>query len=354
MSKSKSVFLDIIRLLAALVVVYSHCMDFFYANHDKSASRLYNMAHFAVVIFFVLSGYVIGYTTKINNRGPVQYAIARLSRLASMVIPALTFTFIIEISLSFINPEFLEEFQRGPSTPRYFISAFFLNELWFFSSAPPLNGPLWSVSFEFFYYFIFGVYFFSKGFKNKIICTGIVCFIAGPKIIATFPIWLAGYYAYTKSDYESKAKNILVFVIAIAATYACYLFIPPIPHEIGHKPFYMANQFLTDWAVGLIFAFSLWAFPMKEFANIPIIWVKKIRRMADFTFPIYVLHYPSLLFCKGVLMDRMSINYQIFISLSFTLFISIVLGATFEHYRSKWTMLFSNIFAKNKILKIVK
>lgn len=103
MTKLKSVFLDLCRLMAALIVVYGHGMDFFFPNHNKAPHLLYNIAHLAVVIFFVLSGYVIGFTTNSNNRGVFKYSVARLSRLTSIVIPALLFTFFVEIGLSKIS-----------------------------------------------------------------------------------------------------------------------------------------------------------------------------------------------------------------------------------------------------------
>ena len=348
MDKLKSVFLDVCRLIAALIVVYGHGMDFFFPNHNKDPRLLYNMAHFAVVIFFVLSGYVIGYTTKSNNRGPFKYALARFSRLTSVVIPALIFTFIVEISLSYLSPHFITEFQRGVSTPRYFISASFLNEIWYFSSAPPLNRPLWSVSFEFFFYFIFGVYFFTKKFKLKVIFTCIACLIAGPKILILFPVWIAGYMAYNYSSTCVNIKNFYLFFISTLFIYASYLYVGPIPFKIGSKPFYFANQFVTDWITGFLFAFSLWVFPEKCFFEIPDLWVKVIRKIADFTFPIYVLHYPTILFCKGALVVGLSVKAQFYVSMSLALAVSILLGHIFETYRYLWRNFFSFLFYKLK------
>jgi peptidoglycan/LPS O-acetylase OafA/YrhL len=58
--------------------------------------HLWLPSHLAVMVFFVLSGCVIAYTTFQRHPGDVQkYIIARLSRLYSVVIPALILTGIL-------------------------------------------------------------------------------------------------------------------------------------------------------------------------------------------------------------------------------------------------------------------
>lgn len=61
-----------------------------------------------------------------------------------------------------------------------------MNEFWMFNSAPRINGVLWSVSFEFFFYFIFAVCFFTKGVVKKVLFTVMACLFAGPKILLMF------------------------------------------------------------------------------------------------------------------------------------------------------------------------
>jgi peptidoglycan/LPS O-acetylase OafA/YrhL len=50
----------------------------------------------AVDVFFVLSGFVIGYATDSRERTPLTYAINRLARIYSVAIPALAATFILD------------------------------------------------------------------------------------------------------------------------------------------------------------------------------------------------------------------------------------------------------------------
>lgn len=209
MVAQKSIFLDFIRILAALIVFYGHAILLFFGDINSNPFYVPNMRHFAVVIFFVLSGYVIGFTTKTNNRGAKQYAVARLSRLCSIVIPALIVSFFIECILNYLasNSFHIEVI----SILRYLITASFMNEFWMFSAAPRINGSLWSVSFEFFFYLIFGMFLFTKNKLNKLIYTSLACLFAGPKILLMFPIWIAGYLAFICNSKILKFKSYLLF-----------------------------------------------------------------------------------------------------------------------------------------------
>ena len=69
LSKSTSLILDILRLSAALTVAFFHCFLLMFTKNNSTISFFSDLAHFSVIIFFVLSGYLIGYTTTNNNRG---------------------------------------------------------------------------------------------------------------------------------------------------------------------------------------------------------------------------------------------------------------------------------------------
>ena len=160
--------LDTLRLCAALVVLILHARDQWFPSFKHIPTMPGNATHAAVVVFFVLSGYVIAHTTTNNNRGLSQYTQARLSRLYSVLLPALVITAIIEYTVAGIAPTLHDAYSRGTSWPRYIIAAMFLNETWFIANGPLINGPLWSLCFEFWYYIIFGLYFYSKKNGNQL------------------------------------------------------------------------------------------------------------------------------------------------------------------------------------------
>jgi peptidoglycan/LPS O-acetylase OafA/YrhL len=128
--------------------------------------RLGNYGAVGVIIFFVLSGYVIAYvlSTRENSIGP--YFSNRISRLYSVALPALILTFTLDSVGIFINPDFYQMkavLWRPESWSGYISSIFFLNEYQIFDFggiSPGTNGPYWSLSFEATYYLVAGVAIF--------------------------------------------------------------------------------------------------------------------------------------------------------------------------------------------------
>lgn len=351
-----SLFLDTLRLLSALVVLYVHAHDQWFPSQTHSSNEPGNIAHTAVVIFFVLSGYVISHTTTSNNRGKVQYVVARLSRLYSVVLPALIVTAIIELIVKYVNPVLSTQYSRGLSWPRYIIAGSFLNEVWFLSAAPPINIPLWSLSFEFWYYTIFGLWFYkSTGWKSLILPIS-ACIVAGPKILLMMPIWLFGFEAYRlpKPKVEPIKGWATIFVI-LSFTMILVSYLPAVPYGIGLKPFFFANQFISDWIVGILIAFTLWLLPSQSLTEKPG-WINKFRRVSDLTFPIYVLHYPLLILWSAIIKQKLYNSLQMFQAIITVLFISSLIGLLLESNRSKWFKFFewlvSAIRTKSKKLKL--
>lgn len=88
-----SAFLDVLRIAAALVVFVNHLAQFW---SPRTFAVTAPVAHGAVVVFFVLSGYVIAYSTLAREQSVRRCAVARLSRLYSVVIPALLLTWLLQ------------------------------------------------------------------------------------------------------------------------------------------------------------------------------------------------------------------------------------------------------------------
>ena len=104
MTRGFSLYLDALRFLAALVVFASHMGYYRFTHGNMQWIRDLNLGSDAVVVFFVLSGFVIAYTTLTKDRGPTAYAEARFARLYSVVIPALIFTFALDGLGSWLMP----------------------------------------------------------------------------------------------------------------------------------------------------------------------------------------------------------------------------------------------------------
>lgn len=192
MKNTTSSFLDALRVASALIVFASHC-----AQHwdDSVSAVLRPYAHHAVVAFFVISGYVIAFATMGRPHATGrQYAVARISRLYSVVIPAIGLTVLLQIVGTAMNADAYREVSRGFDGLRYILCTVFMQSSWFLSASPPTNGPFWSLSYEAWYYAAFGVWFFTPSRALKIALLCLVLLIAGPNIMLLAPAWLLGVF----------------------------------------------------------------------------------------------------------------------------------------------------------------
>lgn len=346
-----SILLDCLRLGASLMVLYIHAFDRWFPTRAYRSSDPGEPSHAAVVVFFVLSGYVIAHTTISNNRGGMQYAQARLSRLNSVVLPAIVITLFIQFLVGQVNPDVYFN-TRGSSWLRYILSSLYLNELWFLSAAPPFNGSLWSLSFEFWYYAIFGFWFFRRSGWRSIALVILACLIAGPKIMLMMPVWLCGYFAYRlPRPATSRGMAWLGLVLLLSAAGFAVHYLPAMPHAIHLKPLYYANQFFTDWIVGLLIGGALWLLPNGNPAHQHTPTELGFRKIADLTFPLYVLHFPLLLLWDAMFGIHFNDIAQLWYALITTIVIAFFIGLFLEQQRPLWTRFFKWLLSgiKNKL-----
>ena len=343
---SSSIFLDALRICAALTVLYIHAFDRWFPKLAHPPSKPGEPSHAAVIVFFVLSGYVIAHTTISKNRGGLQHAQARLSRLCSVVIPVLIITALIQFALAYIDPVLLASYSRGPSFIRYILSGLFINEIWFFSAGPPINGSLWSLSYEFWYYIIFGLWIFKKGGWISYLLPLAACLIAGPKILLMMPVWLAGYAAYSFPKPQIKEHINWLFVLAgILVAWLAVNYVPPIPYVLYRKPLYFTNQFITDWISGLCIAFVLWVLPTGNEHSTEHKWAGLFRKVADLTFPLYVLHFPLLVLWRGLFGLKVNNQLQMWQAIIFAILMSAIIGVLLEKQRHLWSGFFKWLIA---------
>ena len=91
-----SLYLDLLRFTAAVAVFLDHLTPTPSQPSIRATgglARVGNYGELAVAIFFVLSGYVISYVTSTRETTVQSYAVSRISRLYSVVVPALVLTF---------------------------------------------------------------------------------------------------------------------------------------------------------------------------------------------------------------------------------------------------------------------
>jgi peptidoglycan/LPS O-acetylase OafA/YrhL len=210
-----------------------------------------------------------------------------------------------------------------------------------FFGGPPLNGSLWSLSFEFWYYTIFGLWFFRKpGVKSKLILI-LAIVIAGPKIILMMPIWVMGYLAYRLPPPNiSPATAWCCVSLALLCGGIVAAFLPPLPYVIHLKPLYYANQFFTDWVIALFVATALWMLPSGSSTQPISKRANLFRKIADLTFPLYVLHFPLLVLWRATIGIQYDNLGQLCVAIAFVLVIAAVIGYFLEKQRPLWSRFF--------------
>ena len=100
MTNALSLYLDALRFGAAFVVFLSHYGKF-------TRGMLWQMQPYgrtAVMVFFVLSGFVIAWVTETRERTVEDYALSRLARLYSVIVPAFILTAVLDHVAMAINP----------------------------------------------------------------------------------------------------------------------------------------------------------------------------------------------------------------------------------------------------------
>jgi peptidoglycan/LPS O-acetylase OafA/YrhL len=300
MKKSTSLYLDVIRILAAFLVFGSHAY-WVLLNHPFG-HHFPIPAHAAVIIFFVLSGYVIAFTSFKHESGLKKFVVARLSRLYSVIIPALILTALLETLGRTISPAAypLDSLFRYVSTGLFLQSAQGLN------SSPITNGPFWSLSYEFWYYVLFAVLVFVKPLRWKALVALLCCCVCGVNILLLLPTWTFGVAAFHWKDRFSMSAKHALWGFVITLVCSSFLgMIPEFPAKVPDPPLLFASAFLKDWMFAASVATNIWFLNRANLTvEIPQVVERLIRWTSGHTFSLYLFHVPILCFLSATGIGR--------------------------------------------------
>lgn len=228
-NSKKNVGLESIRGGAALMVMFGHF--FHYLNNLRAyadnhiVALFFNWGRECVLLFFILSGIVVHYAFDKRHRNKLTFVKERIIRLHPTLIISLVLCLTIEYyyfnGIPPINTIF------GNLVPYSTMSGYLAPLLW------NTNAAIWSLTFEMFFYLIFGffiikkatikinrvhlwfilsilsIYFYHHPTKNALIDHFIM-------MLSFSGIWLIGFYIY-------KWKNIIYTDSKIALTCTCIL-----------------------------------------------------------------------------------------------------------------------------------
>lgn len=337
MSRRESIYLDLLRSLASLAVVLDHAPALF------NLPSLPRWGYQAVMVFFVLSGYVISHVADTRETTPRVFVVARLARLWSVLVPAIVLTIVCDA----IGREFgtyPASYALAPTDlPPVRIGAAlaFMADSWV-SIQLFSNSVIWSLCAEFWYYMLFAVWTFVPPGRTRTAAMVVVALLAGDKAVLMLPVWLLGVAlqrsrALRRLSTPANVALCLGGFLAVALVLATRAYDPAIAittRMVGPWLFRQlagARVFWFNWLFGLAIAAHLLGaravvtrLPMERIAG-PVRWC------AGVSFAAYLFHMPLLHLCAAFLPAD-----QGWLAIALTLAVIAVLGPPVEGSKRWW------------------
>jgi len=316
--------LDALRAIAALAVMAGHLRNIFFVDlpdvdagfHGlvKAVYFATSLGHEAVMVFFVLSGFLVG--GSVLRASPsrlwcVDYTINRLTRLWMVLIPALVLGLVWDragiaafgtrgIYGGLAPNQVVRYAVRTRLSPAVLVgNALFLQGIVVQTFGS--NSPLWSLSYEFWYYALFPLVTLgvaaSNGTRWRLLSGATVigiCLTVGKTICIYFLIWLMGAIInLLPRPRHNPGHSLLVapaglLIAGLAVVKA---------HGAGYPLF-------SDFCVGLLTTWLVYAIATTGSRSVAAMWASLAAWLAGLSYTLYLVHLPVLAFASAPLANR--------------------------------------------------
>jgi peptidoglycan/LPS O-acetylase OafA/YrhL len=314
--------LDLIRGVSAVAVLLYHVRGVFFVDFPYLASKSFpavvlyavtGYGHQAVMVFFVLSGYFIG-TSVLESVSQQEwswhtYLVSRITRLQLVLFPALVLGALWD-RIGMKIPQAAALYYGGlykfypPSVAlRSTVPVFLGNFFYLQSVVSPIfgsNGPLWSLSYEFWYYIVFPALILATaawvGIRSRILCAGLALLLfwfIGAQISYYFLIWLGGVLAGRLQRATTFKSPSPVLPWAAGALFAGAL--------AWSRTHLLFSGLLTDYLVAFCFALWLYTLLLGTREDVSPLYADGAKKLAGFSYTLYLTHFPALLLLRGLL-----------------------------------------------------
>jgi len=317
-----SEWFDAVRGFSAIIVLIAHLNQVFnipiFGLNGFCHLFFGILARYAVICFFILSGFLITMSIlkniTINNRfDSLDFLKKRLIRIYPPYFFSLLLCVFIYYVVSYFEMHGYNTFrtpddlylarEKFSLVPQTYYKAFFIlhNIIEGYPSSINMNGPLWSISYEWWLYIL--AMFFSIWVKNKNYLIGLVSFLiimvylfhtSNYSFIWFSTFWVLG--AISAIIYSKKLKikkNIIIpIIISLLTIVIVYLFNDwkiLIPRDDNIT---FSFQLLISVLLVLVFSFPLFRYNL--FINI-------FKKTAKFSYTLYVIHFPIILISYSIL-----------------------------------------------------
>lgn len=312
--------LDTVRWIAAFLVLFAHAYQILFSSPSfLLLSFVSVLSQLSVMVFFVLSGFLIfksiGSNVKRNNNFVFKkYMLDRFFRL----FPPLFLCLMLGAFLYFMAPllfpsgshEFLVFDNVALTKDKYdfsmtdfFGTLLFLNG--FFTNTISVNGSLWSLSFEFWFYVLAGLLALGRKYYGVYLALILMVLLSliNFKFLVLSSVWLSGFFVSFLHDHRLRFKSIswvCFFIAAFLTTFFVFLFIKDTSQldsilNLNHR-----LVTLVGLSGGVFFSVTLHLLLNEQLE----LFVFK-PSYSSFSYTLYVVHYPILLFSYGFFQEQL-------------------------------------------------
>ncbi|MEI6825219.1 MAG: acyltransferase [Desulfuromonadales bacterium] len=336
MNANLKVFLNFSRWFAAFLVVINHVrhlvlVDFKNVEHKTIVSKVIyfvtGLGHESVVVFFVISGLLVGGITfdrwRAQGANLRAYTSARVSRIYTVLVPSLLAGFAFDfIGMQWFNSSelYTNAAQYNTISLNSSISAAldlptFVGNLFMMQGVLTgtfgSNGPLWSLANEWWYYCIFALVaaaLTDTGIKRSICAVMAIAItvVLPVKIMLWSIIWMLGiaahYWISSSSWRPHPAIGAIIFTIAVFVSRVSH----NVDNTVSHES--MLTEFARDFMLGIAYVILLAGMSrlkVREFLP------RFHERLADFSYTTYLIHFPAMLLIVAFGYQVFDLKFQI-------------------------------------------
>jgi peptidoglycan/LPS O-acetylase OafA/YrhL len=328
--------LNCCRWVAALLVVLQHLRHLLFVDYGAVVHKSFALKAFyfitglgtpAVIVFFVMSGMLVGGTAAkrfANARyDATDYAVHRISRIYTVLLPALVVGGILDMLglLYFNDSQLYTNHRQYLTTPIGAVVAETLNLRTFLGNAAmtqswlsPVYGSnvvLWSLAYEWWYYCLFWAVLGAASPSRRVagrIAFGafaaVLVLVLPKEILAWFSIWLIGVALAWQGRFAvtiHPVAGLLLFGAILVGVQYSYTF------KAGNVPDSFAIHYLKDFAVAI--GFCLLLVSLSRLRNFRFGSARLHAALADFSYTTYLVHFPFGVLLVAMAYDSLGIRF---------------------------------------------
>jgi peptidoglycan/LPS O-acetylase OafA/YrhL len=306
-----SIVIAMVRALAAIEVAAAHLRALFYPGMRTIADPplwyqgfafFTGFAHQAVLLFFVISGWLVGGSLldKWNQPDAIRhYAVDRITRLWTVLLPVFVLTLLLGMGIGQIDGSTFDYAAKN----EFSVASFFGNLAGLqLITVPAFGGnfPLWSLSNETWYYILFPLMVITVRTDKLGLRTGsalaiaLLALVLPPLLLLYFTIWLLGAACSRLQVNCGIGIRAALIVIILATSTYCRL--------TGLNDDLSSASFIPDLILSVLFLAILCSLQNTKAptAQATLRIARTGRYFAEFSFTLYVIHYPLIVMLQFV------------------------------------------------------